>query len=260
MPPDKNDQLDRVISKIHKRWGSQAIGRSSKQLNGAVSSIASGFPELDDALGIGGIPRGRISELLGTPASGMTTLALTLLGQAQMVGGTAVYIDIDRTFDPTYAISCGVFLEQMTLVHPHTAEGALDMLPDIIHNGGFDLIICDMPGRIQLGDAISRKLASTLGRLLAPLSRRNATLLFLTALSAVNDRVTKDGSHYPRQGILPHYTTLRLLFQRDRWLYRQRDVFGCETSITVIKNKLSAPGRQARITLAFHDTAGGPDQ
>lgn len=260
MPLERKEKLDQVISKIHKRWGTQAIGRSSKQLDGKIPCIPSGFPELDIALGIGGIPRGRISEFIAAPTSGMTTLALNIVAQVQMIGGTAVYIDLDRTFDPAYARGCGVFLDQVTLVHPHTAAQALNMLPDFIHNGGFDILICDMPARVQQDEQIGRTLTSTLGRLLAPLNKSSATLLFITTLPAANGRRGKENVTYPRHGTLPHFTTLRLLIQSERWLYRQRDVVGYEIRITVIKNKLSAPGNPARIALYLTDPLASLDQ
>ena len=259
MPPNRKEKLDKVIATIHNRWGSQAIGRSSQQLAIDIPTIASGFPELDAAVGTGGIPRGRISELMGVPTSGMTTLALKIIARAQAADGMVVYLDLQRSFDPAFAKKGGVVLERLTLVHPYNAGQALDMLPDFVYNGGFDLLICDMSARVQQDGQIGRKLTSTLGRLLAPLGKGSMTLLFLTTLKANKRGSENSAPDYPRQATLPHFATLRLLLQKERWLYRQRDVYGVEVRVMVVKNKLSAPGKQVRIAISFNDQMDGID-
>ena len=259
MPADRKEKLEKVIATIQKRWGTGAIGRSSEQLQVKVPHIASGFPELDAAIGSGGIPRGRISELMGVPTSGMTTLALKIIAEAQASGGLVVYLDLERNFDPAYARRKGVLLEGLTLVHPSSIGQALDMLPDIVHNEGFNLLICDMPVEVQREEHVGRKLASTLGRLLAPLNKGNSTLLFLTTLTSDRRSLNNDAADYPKLATLPHFATLRLLLQRERWLYRQRDVHGYEVKVIVVKNKLSAPGKQARIALFLNNPVEGSD-
>jgi recombination protein RecA len=252
---NRKEKLDQTIAEIHKRWGVQAIGRSPQQVARSVPSIATGFPTLDAAVGCGGIPRGRISELIGVPTSGVTSLALKIAAQAQSEGGIVIYLDLERCFDPASARQIGVALEYLVLIHPHSPGQALDMLPDMVHNGGFDLMICDMPLQIQEEGHLGRKLASVLGRLLAPLSKGNGTLLFLTALRFNQKSSNGDIFDYPRGATLPHFTTLRLLLQQERWLYHQRDVIGCEVRMTVIKNKLSAAGKQAQILFTFDGAA-----
>jgi recombination protein RecA len=256
---NRKEQLDHTIAEIHKRWGAQAIGRSPQQFVRSVPSISTGFPALDAAVGCGGIPRGRISELIGVPTSGMTSLALMIAARAQSEGGMVVYLDLDRCFDPAFARQMGVTLDYLILIHPHDAAQALDMLPDMVHNGGFDLMICDMPLQAQGEEHLERKLASVMGRLLAPLSKDNGTLLFLTMLRSGQRRSNGDIPDYPQGATLPHFATLRLLLRQERWLYRQRDVLGCEARVTVIKNKLSAAGKQAQIVFTFNETGLGLD-
>lgn len=257
MPATRKEKLEKVIATIQKRWGTGAIGRSTEQLNSEAPHISTGYPQLDSALGTGGIPRGRISELMGVPTSGMTSIALQILAQAQVGDSAAVYLDLDRNFDPVYARRGGVLLERLVLVHPFSAGQALDMLPDFVHNGGFALLICDMPVRIQHEGAIGRKLASTLGRLLAPLSKSDSTLLFLTTLAGNGQEPGLGDFSYPSQATLPHFATVRLLFQRERWLYRQRDVYGFETRVIVVKNKLSAPGKEVRLSIFVNGAPEG---
>jgi recombination protein RecA len=259
MAADRKDKLEKVISAIQRRWGTQAIGRSSEQLDTEIPHIASGFAELDAALGTGGIPRGRISELMGVPTSGMTTVALKIMAQVQMTEDAVAYIDLERSFDPDYARRCDVLLDRLVLVHPHSAGQALDMLPDFVHNGGFDLLICDMPAQVQQEGRVARKLTSTLGRLLAPLSKSNTTLLFLTALPSYGKGATLEATVYPSQATLPYFATMRLLLQKERWLYRRRDVCGYEAQVIVVKNKLATPGKRVRIAITFHGAVEGGD-
>ncbi len=254
MTDEKKEKLELAISAIQKRWGTGIIGRSSKQPAGDFPSISTSFPQLDGALGIGGIPRGRISELVGIPTSGMATLALKIIAQAQTKGGTAVFLDMARTFDPDYARRCGVRLSQLTLVHPNSAQQSLAILSDFVINGGIDLLIFDMPLGLQNEPRTALKLSSTLGRLLAPLSRNDSTLLFLTSLPVQDN---SSGSAYPEQATLPHFATIRLLLQKEGWLYKQRDVRGYEAQVLVVKNKLHTPGKNVHIDITFNGTVEG---
>ena len=254
MTDEKKEKLELAISTIQKRWGTRIIGRSTKQPARDFPSISTSFPQLDAALGIGGIPRGRISELVGIPTSGMATLALKISAQAQVNGGTAVFIDIARTFDPDYARRCGVRLSHLTLVHPTNARHSLSILSDFAINGGIDLLIFDMPLSLQNEPQTALKLTSTLGRILAPLSRNDTTLLCLTSLPPQDN---PNASPYPEQATLPHFATIRLLFQKERWLYKHRDVRGYEAQVLVAKNKLSTPGQSVRIGITFNGTVEG---
>jgi recombination protein RecA len=307
MATGRKEQLDQVIVAIQERWGSKAIGLSRDRAR-AVSPVSTGFPELDAALGIGGLPRGRISELIGSPTSGAATVALKILANAQhdiatrraypqpaaragalahreasldrgrpddqKRGGMVVYIDLDRTFDPDYARRCGVQLEQMMLVHPHDAGQALNMLADFVLSAEIDLLIFDMPARLQIEPPIVRQLTSILGRLLAPLDAQSSTLLFLTSLLAAEpeDRPLTPGPCSPRgegdralisgpssaeekgsrmETTLPHFAAVRLLLQRERWLYQHRDVYGYEARVQVLKNKLAPAGQPVSIIIAI---------
>jgi len=252
MAAGKKEKLEQAITAIQERWGTHVIGRSVAQPKRTIPHIPSGFAALDSVLGVGGIPRGRISELMGVPTSGMATVALKVLANAQVLGDTAVYIDLERTFDPDYARRCGVTLASLTLVHPYDASQALAMLPDFFAERSVDLVLFDMPARLQEESRLARKLTSALGRLLASLSRGMGTLLFLTTLPATNGTAVA----YPRQGTLPHFASLRLLLEKEQWVYRQRDVVGYEAQVLVVKNKLAAPGPGVRITITFDDRGG----
>ncbi len=251
MTADKKEQLALAIAAMQKRWGTGIIGRSSAQLASDFPAISTCFPPLDEAIGIGGIPRGRISELVGIPTSGMATLALKITASAQENGGMAVFLDLTRTFDPGYAWRCGVRLPLLTLVRPHNVKQSLSILSDFAINGGIDLLIFDMPLSLQKQSHNALKLSSTLGGILAPLSRNETTLLFLTSLP------TQSNAVYPEQATLPHFTSLRLLLNKERWLYKQRDVYGYEAQVTIVKNKLHKPGPNVRIRITFNSAREG---
>lgn len=254
MTDNRKEKLALAISAIQKRWGVQAIGHSASQSTREIPSISTSFPKLDTALGIGGIPQGRISELIGIPTSGMSTLALKITAQAQERGVTAVYLDLERTFDPDYARRCGVRLSHLTVIHPYNALQALAILSDFVIIGQIDLLVFDMPAHLQNDPQIARKLSTTLGRLLAPLSKNSSTLLFMTNLPP---QISPTLSAYPNQAILPYFATIRLLLQKERWLYKQRDVRGYEAQVWVVKNKLAPPGQKVRIGITFNGTVDG---
>jgi len=254
MTDDRKEKLEMAISAIQKRWGLRSIGRSANQSTREIPHISTTFPELDTALGIGGIPRGRISELIGIPTSGMSTLALKITAQAQERGVTVVYLDLERTFDPDYARRCSVRLSHLTVIHPYNVLQALAILSDFVIIGRIDFLVFDMPAHLQNDPQIARELSTTLGRLLAPLSKNECTLLFLSNLPP---QVSPTLTAYPNQAILPYFATIRLLIQKERWLYKQRDVRGYEAQVLVVKNKLAPLGRQVRIGITFNGTVDG---
>lgn len=251
MADDKQEKLEKALSRLHKRWGTRIIGRSTEQQPLAFPAISTSFPQLDEATGIGGIPRGRISELAGIPTSGMATLALKIIAELQKEGGTAVYLDLTRTFDPAYAWRCGVQFSHLTLVHPPAAQQSLALLADFAINGGIDLLIFDMPLKVQLEPRNALKLNATLGRILSPISRNDCTLLFLTSMTP------QAASADPEEIALPHFATLRLQLSRERWLYKQRDVCGYKAQVLIAKNKLHPPGQKVPIEIIFNRAAGG---
>lgn len=253
MTANKGQQLQTILADINQRWGQKTIRRLG-QMPGAISAIPTGFPALDQALGVGGLPRGRISEIVGIPTSGMATLALKVAAQAQNGGGVVVYMDVGHTFDPAYAHRCGVLLAQLYLVQPADVPQALAMLPDFLQSGGMDLFVLDLPLLLQTRPGITEQLAGSLGRVLAVLAHNNCTLLCLTTLPSPGDPTL---AAYPPEAALPHYATIRLLIQKARWLYRRRDVAGYEAQVLVVKNKLAPAGKQIPIAITFNGVVDG---
>ena len=249
---DRKRRLEKTVTNLQERYGLRAINRSTRLA--APSSIPTGFPALDAALCVGGLPRGRVSEIVGAPTSGVATVALKTVAGTQARNGAAVYIDLAHTFDPDYAYRCGVDLHRLMVVYPYNVQQGIAMLPDFAAEGGFDLLVFDMPLTPTLGPERQQQLSSALGRLLAPLNRSGCALLFVMSLPPGSES-SLDG--YPRHLALPHYASLRLHVRRARWLYKRQDVRGYEADVLVLKNKLGKAGGEVRIEITFNGTVKG---
>jgi recombination protein RecA len=259
---DQKRRLEKTVADLQARFGPRAIGKSKAPV---IDAIPTGFPALDAALGIGGLPRGRLSEIVGSPTSGMATMALKLVAGA-VAGGSAgaparpaAYLDLERTFDPAYAARCGVDLSRLVLVRPYTVRQALAMLPDFALNGGFSVVVVDCPLRLLAGPERMEALSSTLGRLVAPLARSGCALIFLTGLPPGSppsfDAYANDPAMGPAPAPtpLPHFASVRLVIRRERWLYRRRDVEGYAAQVLVAKNRLAAEGRMVDVAIMFKE-------
>ncbi|MCA9954040.1 MAG: hypothetical protein KC434_04930 [Anaerolineales bacterium] len=253
MQLSKREKLNGTIAAIQKRFGSQAIGRQADRHKRDTPRLATGFPALDAALS-GGIPTSRITEFVGISTSGMVTLALKLIASAQVEGKTAVYLDTLHTFDPDYAHRCGVNLNRLLLVHPYSPQQAVAMLPEFIINGGLDLLVLDMPLAQQNQPGQQERLSMAYGRLLAPLSKSNCALLVLTALPPSGDAAL---ANYPAEAALPFYASLRLLLQKERWLFQRQDVKGYALKAQVIKNKLGPLNQAIPLAIEFQTVVRG---
>ncbi len=253
MDPAKKQKLEKTISALQARWGAQAVQRLKQmQSKSFPPHLSTGFSALDEALLIGGLPYGRISEIVGAPTSGMATVALRILATAQNEDKVAVFIDPDHTFDPDYAARCGLILSQLILVRPFDFHQALVILHDFILGAGINVLVFDVPFGLAAETPTAQALAKTLDRLIAPLGKTECVLLFLAALP-IHPASTL--AHYPAHSALPHYASIRLHIQRERWIYQEQDIHGYQAQILVIKNKFGPAGRLARISLTF---AGEP--
>jgi recombination protein RecA len=249
---DKKHRLETTINTLQDRWGSKAIGRWKESQAEAISHVSTSFPALDEALVVGGLPCGRISEIDGIPSSGMATIALKIMVEAQARKNMTVYIDLEQNFDPAYAARCGLSLEQLVLVRPHTVSQALAILQDFIVAAAVDILVFDAPlGRLVESQA-SQALATTLGRLIASLGRTESVLLFLVSLPAGSPFATGE---QPVNSALAHFATIRLLVQREGWIYRHGDISGYQTQILILKNKLGPAGKQISVNVVFDDDA-----
>ena len=250
MDPDKKRLLEETIAALQARWGIQAVGRWRSEQKSPIPHIPTTFPALDEALHIGGLPRGRISEIIGVPTSGMATIALQIIASAQEQGRTAIYIDPDHTFDPAYAVQWGLELSRMVLVRPYNVEQALAIMRDFILSGGISILVFDAPFSLLSQPKLAQALATTLDRIIAPLGKSNIVLLFLSSLPPGKNRSL---SAYPAGLALPHFAAVRLFIQRESWIYKDRDISGYQAQVLVLKNKHGPPGQRISISLALGD-------
>ena len=210
--------------------------------------VPTGFPQLDRALGIGGLPKGRVTELVGLPTSGKTTLALKFLSQAQADGGQVGYVDQARSFDPDYAYRCDMDLSRLLVGSPLDLREALAMTESLVRSGGLSALVFDALEVLWTNPNAARYLAAFLDRLAAPLTRSGTVLIFLHAPSALES---------PALSALAHYATVRLQVTRERWLRRGGDIRGYKARVEVQKNRLGPAGRVVSIAIEFNGTVRG---
>jgi recombination protein RecA len=244
-------QLDMAVAAIRLRYGPQALVKGKPPTAvAAVPHIPTGFPSLDRALGIGGLPKGKISELVGPATSGKTTLALKFLAQAQADGGQVGYIDQARYFDPDYAHRCDLDLSRLLVGRPYDLREALAMTESLVRSGGLSALVFDADALDFLWtdrEATSR-LAAFLDRLPAPLARSNMAFLLL------HESPT---GRSPALSALAHYAAVRLQVVRERWLRRHGDIRGYKARIEVLKNRLGPAGRAVTVAIEFNGTVRG---
>jgi len=252
----RHRRLEVTVSQVQRRWGSRALQRLPQAAAAAAPpALPTGFAALDAATGIGGFPRGQISELLGPATSGKTSLALIALAEAQRCGGIGAYFDPGRALDPDYARRCGIDLHRLLLVHPPDGVEAFTIAASLARRRGLQLIVFDSrPEFWSPADAGSeRRLASGLRLFSAALASMPCAALVLTLSEA--GQFLSSALDYPGRLPLPECAALRLSVAHERWIRRPwEDVSGYTAVILVLKNKLAAPARQATISIIFDDT------
>lgn len=255
MPSKKRKRLDSAVAAIQQKWGMQALRRGSRGLTAEFPHISTGFPTLNKALaGIGGIPRGRLTELLGAPTSGMATLALKIITEAQAAKDVAAYLDLGATFDPDYAARCHVNLSKLLLVRPQNGHEALEIAHSLISSRGIGVLVFDSVAHLLADPQGPQKLSTALRQLPQALARSPCASIFLTPLQAGEVSFPEN---YPSGFALPHYVTVRLLLAKERWLYKGDDVRGYEARVQVIKNKLGSANQTATIAITFNGVVKG---
>jgi recombination protein RecA len=258
---DKKIRLESTINAIQARYGHLAL-RRLKPLKQTAPHIPTGFPLLDEALGIGGLPRGHITELVSIPSSGATTIALHAVAKAQ-VQGLAVYLDVGQTFDPPTAVQLGVDLERLVMVEPNSWPEACAIMGDFIWQGESGIFVFDTPAHLLWETANAHTLAKALDRLIAPLGKTTCALLFIISQIPRFQRPISTMSEAPppvsRQTVhaaLAQYAAVRLLVYRARWLYGRHDIRGYEAKVYIAKNKLAAGIAAVNLTITLAGREG----
>jgi recombination protein RecA len=251
---DKKRRLEMTVTAIQGRFGLKALQRLESPAAAEIPHIPTGFVGLDQVLGCGGIPRGRITELVGAPTSGMSTLALKVIANAQLSGDTAVYVDLSGTFDPGYAARCSIDLKRLLLVRPHRGTEALEIAGSLVARGGIGILVFDSVPHLLSEGTAPRTMGVALQRLSRALNGSACALLFLTPLCFGN---ADSPNNYPAGFDLSHHAAVRLLIERERWLQKRSDITGYQARASVLKNAFGPANKRATLSITFDDVVQG---
>lgn len=258
----KKKAVELAVSQIEKQFGKGAIMKLGEEtMPGTIPTISTGSLSLDLALGVGGLPRGRIVEIFGPEASGKTTLALHVIAEAQKRGGIAVFIDAEHALDVQYAKKLGVKIDELLLAQPDTGEQALEIAEHLIRSGGVDVIVIDSVAALvpkaeiegEMGDAHmglqARLMSQALRKLTATISKSNTILIFVNQIRMKigvmfgNPETTTGGN------ALKFYSSVRLDVRRIASIKQGQDVIGSRTKVRVVKNKVAPPFKEVEFDL-----------
>jgi recombination protein RecA len=260
---ERDKALDAALGQIEKQFGKGSVMRMGDNLNMNIESVGTGALSLDLALGIGGLPRGRVVEIYGPESSGKSTLAMHVVAEAQRNGGICAYIDAEHAMDPVYARAIGVNVDDLLISQPDTGEQALEITDMLIRSGALDIVVIDSVAALtpraeiegEMGDTHvglqARLMSQALRKLTGTLAKSDTIAIFINQLREKIGVMFGSPETTPGGRALKFYSSIRLDIRRIEAIKDGTDVTGNRTRVKVVKNKCAAPFKQAEFDIMY---------